>query len=197
MTKKSKSIVKIISTVLLIALLGGAIYFAAKKTDNFSSSVYSVKFNEKPVDGNTKISLTDDLKFSVNSLFSSVIKDTKYTVAVKPAYDFLYTVDGENKHFSDLGDISSALTITTDGNTFTIAKATLTDVMKILYPNNTVALPTAIPDYAFLLIVTLPTETISIPFNIPNNTTEPDKDKDTDGEAEVTGVILDKSTIVY
>ena len=153
---QQRKAVTILTIIMLVVLLAGALLYVAEFTDGFDRkftrlylSVGDAKFFEDTSVALGNTALKVHIAFRLNK---------NYTVKVVPAGDeFTYRVDDKfYSYLSEIDDLTKAFEIQRNGRSFTInaKQRSMSDVLRTLYPNQTVTVPAEVESgYHYRLIV--------------------------------------------
>ena len=171
---KAAMIIKIISLILILAILGGAIYFALA-TNGFSQFEY-VSYNGQKlsmVERNFRLHNGSN-EFQIKSMnpFSDKVS---YSVRIQANSEakFNFTADCNPQSFSRLGDMTDcfSLELSETGFKLDIPSGTmLQDILKQKYPDAKIEIEGEIGDAEmFLMLITLSNgSAIKIYFDLPS-----------------------------
>ena len=141
--KVSKVLTYILIFLVIVGVLGFVAYFTNGFTGDFKE--FYVNVDGKNVLSETKgVMLAADapLCANVKYTFGAVSKDISgYHLAVLPATDFDFTVDGEPHKFADEKDLSAGFEITEGEEEFTLTpKGSLVEMLQAVYPDSEIVL---------------------------------------------------------
>ena len=138
---------KVITYILIFLVIVGVLGFVAYFTNGFTGDFkeFYVNVDGKNVLSETKgVMLAADAPLSANVkyTFGAVSKDISgYHLAVLPATDFDFTVDGEAHKFADEKDLSAGFEITEGEEEFTLTpKGSLVEMLQAVYPDSEIVL---------------------------------------------------------
>ena len=138
---------KVITYILIFLVLVGCLGFVAYFTNGFTGDFKEFYVN---VDGKNVLAeaegymLAADAPLSANVkyTFGAISKDISgYHLAVLPATDFTFTVDGEEHKFADEKDLSAGFEIIEGEEEFTLTpKGSLMDILQAVYPDTEIVM---------------------------------------------------------
>ena len=136
---------RIITYVLIVLLLVGAVGFVAYFTNGFSAgfkSFYAKVNGDNVLDGVSEIVISqkEPLEVDVKYTFGAFSKKlTGYEIEIRPAADFSFTVDGVAHSFANVEDLKEGFVIDGDEDSFTLVpKGGLTFMLSSIFPDNTI-----------------------------------------------------------
>lgn len=200
MKKKNKNTIgTIVSIVLVLHLLAGAIVAIVKLNGNINSTLnpfYITVDGVKISDHADKYALScyTPLNVEVNNSFLSVSTQKKeYSVKVIPSgiADFTFTLEGEDMKFSDETDLTLGFDITPTENGFTFApKGSVLTILSAVYPDSDIDIKVETYDvkneYYTLVVTSAIGKEVKIDFAVSD-----------DYMFEKNGIKLDKSEIIF
>ena len=134
---------KVITYILIFLVIVGILGFVAYFTNGFSGDFKEFYVN---VDGKNVLAEESGVMLAADAPLTANIKYTfgafsndisGYHLAVLPATDFDFTVDGEPHKFADEKDLSAGFEITEGEEEFTLTpKGSLADILKAVYPES-------------------------------------------------------------
>ena len=144
-----KTAFKILSFIIIIAILGVGVWFLLKHTDNFSSdfTTFYVEYENHHLaaESDTVYLINSTHRFDIVYTFDFLDKEQKgYSVKVIPnanAEDLDYVIDGRYYLFKGLSDITAAFDIELNETYFTLKipkKFSVKTVLDRIYPDKTV-----------------------------------------------------------
>lgn len=168
--KKKNTAVAVISCVLLVLIVLGAVGLLLRFTNGFTEafkSFYLVHDDEQILNAQNQMVLDTgkEQSFEVHYTFESVMDNPPngYSVKVVPratkTTDFEFTVDGNKYLYSGEKDLTKAFGIVEDEDFFTLTiphDLNMRKVLEDLYPGQTVTVPDTLDgeEYYYTLVVT-------------------------------------------
>ena len=168
--KKKNTAVAVISCVLLVLIVLGAVGLLLRFTNGFTEafkSFYLVHDDEQILNAQNQMVLDTgkEQSFEVHYTFESVMDNPPngYSVKIVPratkATDFEFTVDGNKYLYSGEKDLTKAFGIVEDEDFFTLTiphDLNMRKVLEALYPGQTVTVPDTLDgeEYYYTLVVT-------------------------------------------
>lgn len=134
---------KVLTYILIFLVIVGVLGFVAYFTNGFTGDFKEFYVN---VDGKNVLAEESGVMLSADAPLTANVKYTfgafsddisGYHLAVLPATDFDFTVDGEAHKFADEKDLSAGFEITEGEEEFTLTpKGSLADILKAVYPDS-------------------------------------------------------------
>ncbi len=145
----SKTIIKVISWVLIVLVIVALIGVVAKFTGGFTSDfkTFYVTVDGKDIMTTTNgymVSPKNPMKVDIKYTFAGESDENGYSVKVVPnvieAEDFDFTLDGEVYSYQGEKDVTKGFNIQYDETSFTISPKGVNtqEILQAVYPNNTI-----------------------------------------------------------
>ena len=181
--------------LLILALFGWISNMSSQKEGQFSAPVLCVKYMDKELKNEDSLALPvlQQFRFEVDYQASSSVADLNYFVEIVPKVDeetdFVFKIDGYQKHYSSISSLSLAFNLTADDGYFTFdIPYDLTDILAKQYPENVItntqsALNTSIPYFTLKVYSYDKLQVINVDFHLV--------------EPIVSGIGLNQSNIIF
>lgn len=179
--KSTNNFSAILSSLLILLLVGGVVGFLFVYTENFTTplkdfSVTCGNDNFYSDRENFDIVVNKQYKFEIDTNINVSGTDSKYIVSVVPnetqSTAFTFNVDSESVNFADIKSLAKGFSIVAEEDYFVLtATMELNEILQLYYPASTITnVPTAIdtdlPYFRLVIQSADKTETININFNL-------------------------------
>lgn len=198
MKTDGKIVAKIIGIILVLLLLAGLVAIIYKFTNGFNEDfkTFYVEYGGKQIlttESEMHLTSGNTHRFEVKYTFDTPQSDVKeYSVEIVPnaQRDFDFTVDGERYLYTKQGDMTAAFSLKKSDTYFELSLPedfSLEYALQSCYPGKEVVVPEEAADanaYPYMLVISSYND--SVVYHIALSV-----------GAEVTGVILDPSQIIF